>query len=217
MGEYLSTQTPTGNGDKDSKVLMEIARFVEEVSTKIHGLGQESLILDTLREEFQKSKKYNLSVFLVSGDGRKLEMVVASLGSGIMQTLERISGMRADRVKIEVDGPEVFRQVVREGKTVALGSRELVGQLVPGPASGFLLKTVGYEDRKSIATPLRRREEIIGVLVLSAPGLAERFAPSVESFARHVSTALQLADEESQRETLTKQTGPDGERILPEN
>jgi PAS domain S-box-containing protein len=72
---------------------------------------------------------------------------------------------------------------------------------------------LGYKNRKSIVTPLRRRGKIIGVLVMSAPDLAERFAPSVESFARHVSTALQLADEESRRELAKKALAEGEERF----
>ena len=49
--------------------LMEIIHFTENVSAKIHGVLDEAEVYRTVKEEFAKSKRYNVSVFLLTDDG----------------------------------------------------------------------------------------------------------------------------------------------------
>jgi len=58
---------------------------------------------------------------------------------------------------------------------------------------------MGYENKSSILTPLYRHGKIIGVFAMSSTSLAEYFIPSVRNLAKHISTALELAEEHAER------------------
>ena len=55
--------------DKSLRDLIEIIHFTENVSVKIHGVLDEADIYRAVMEEFVKSKRYNVSIVLLTDDG----------------------------------------------------------------------------------------------------------------------------------------------------
>ena len=179
--------------------LIEIMRFTESISAKMHGLLNESEIYRTVMNEFAKSKRYSASIVLLADDGSKLKVVEASLPSGRLKAGEKATGLRLKGFKIDLNKSSIYSQVVKGGKTLQVDVNDIINELFPRPLAYLISKVMGFGGKKSILTPLKRHGKIIGAFTISSPELAEHFIPSVENFAQHISTALELADEYAER------------------
>ena len=185
--------------DKPLRDLIEIIHFTESVSAKIHGLLDGAEIYRTVREELTQSKRYTASILLLTDDGSKLGIAETSIPPGKLKAGEKAGGVRLKGYKIDLNKSSIFKQVVREGKTVQANVSDIVGELFPRALVHLISKTMGYEKWLSILTPLKRHGKIIGVLAMRSTGLAEHLIPSVRILAQHISTALELADEYAER------------------
>jgi PAS domain S-box-containing protein len=181
--------------DKPLRDLIEIIHFTEDVSAKIPGLLGEAEIYRTVTEEFARSKRYTASILLLTEDGSSLRIVETSLPSGQLRAGEKTAGVRLKGYKIDLDKSSIYSQVVREGKTLQVNVSDVIGELFPRPLAYLISKTMGYEKKPSILTPLKRHGEMIGIFAMSSTELGEHFIPSVRNLAQHISTALELADE----------------------
>ena len=181
--------------DEAIRDLVDITHFTEGVSARIHGLVDEAQIYRTVIEEFARSKRYTASILLLTNDGSKLSIVRTSLSSTKRKTGEKASGVRLMRYEIDLSKSRTYSQVVRKGKTVQVCVRDTIGELFPRPIASLLSKTMGYEKTTSILTPLSQHNKIIGALAVSSTHLSNYFIPSVRNLARHISAALEFADE----------------------
>ena len=180
--------------------LIEIIHFAEHVSTKIHGLLDEAEIYRTVKEAFAQSKSYAASLLLLTDDDSSLRIAEASLSPEKVKEGEKATGLRMKGYKIDLKKSSIYRQVVREGKTVQAKVSDIIGELFPQPLAHLISKTTGYEKKSSILTPLKRHGKIIGAFAMTSPELTEHFIPSVINLARHISNALEWNDENRERE-----------------
>jgi len=185
--------------NKPLRDLIEIIRFTESVAAKIHGLLDEADIYRTVTEEFAQSKRYTASILLLTDDGSSLRIAETALPPEKVEAGEKAAGVRLKGYKIDLNKSSIYRQVAREGKTLQVNVSDVISELFPRPLAYLVSKTMGYEKKPSVLTPLKRRGEIIGVLSMSSTELGEHLIPSVRSLAQHISTALDLADENAQR------------------
>jgi len=188
--------------DKSWRDLVEIMHFTESVAAKIHGMLDEAQIYRTIKDEFAKSKRYTVSIALLTDDGSKLRVAQLSSPPRRLKATAKIVGMRLQEYRLDLLKSSIYRQVVREGKTVHVSVRDILRELFPPPLADLIVKGMGYEQRNSILTPLSRQGQIIGVLAMSSTALAEDFIPSVKNLALHISTALELADEGARRKRV---------------
>jgi len=192
MGERQSV-------DKPLRDLIEIIHFTENVSAKIHGLLDEAEIYRVIREEFAKSKQYSASILLLTDDGSKLRIAETTLSPERLTAGEKATGFRLEGFEIDLKRSSIYRQVVREGKTLQVSVSDIIGELFSHPLAHTIAKIMGYEKKYAILTPLILGEKIVGALGISSTELAEHFIPSVRNLARHISAALELADENTRR------------------
>jgi PAS domain S-box-containing protein len=185
--------------DQSLRDLIDIIQFTETVSGKLHGVLDEAEIYRIVREEFAQSKRYTASIVLLTPDGSKLRIAESSLPSGMVDEGEKVAGVQLREYEIDLKKSSIYKQVIREGKTLQVNVVDIVGELFPRPLAFALTKLMGYEKRPSILTPLRRHGEIAGSLGMSSVELAEHFMPSVRNLAQHISDALDLADEYAER------------------
>ena len=185
--------------DKSLRDLIDIIHFTENVSAKIHGKKNEAEIYRSVKEEFGKSKRYNASILLLTDDGTKLRIAETSLAPRKLKAGEKASGLRLKGYKIDLNKSSIYSQVVNEGKTVQVHASDIICEWVPLPLAHLISKITGYEKRPTILTPLKRHGKIIGIVALSSTTLAEYFIPSVKNLAKHISNALELADEHAVR------------------
>jgi len=179
--------------------MLEVIRFTEGVSAKLHRVLDEAEIYQVVKEEFAKSDRYTAGVLLLDGDGTSLKLAEISTVPSKLKVLERASGLQAKEYLIKLSKSSICRQVVREGKTVHVNIGDIIREFLPRPLAYLISKTMGYDKQSSILTPLHRRGKVIGVLGVSCTDLCEYLLHSVENLALHISTALELADEYAQR------------------
>ncbi len=187
------------HSDEGLHNLIEIIQFTEHVSAKLHGLVNEAEIYRTVREEFAQSQRYTASILLFTDDGSSLRIAEASLSPAKVKVGEKATGLRLKGYKIDLKKSGIYRQVVREEKTVQVSVSDIIGELFPRPLAHLISKTMGYEKKTSILTSLMRNGKIIGAFAMTCPELAEHFILSVKNLAQHISIALEWADEYTER------------------
>ncbi len=185
--------------EKSLRDLIDIIHFTEHVSQKIHGVVEEVEIYRTVREEFAQSKRYTVSILLLTPDASRLRIAETSLTPEQAKEGEKLAGIPLRGYEIDLDKSSIYRQVVREGETIQVSVADIVSELFPRALAVLITRALGYHKRPSILTPLKRRGEIIGAFNMSSVELADYFIPSVRSLAQHISNALELADEYSER------------------
>ncbi len=178
--------------------LIELIHFTENVSAKIHGIYDEIEIYRIMKEESAKTK-YTITVLLLTGDGTKLTIAASAMPLQKLRAAEKVAGLHMSNYAIDLEKSKIFSQLVREGKILQIYAEDVVYELFPRPLALIISKTLGYNKRASILTPLERHGKIMGVLAMSSTELAEYFIPSLKSLAQHVSAALELSDEYSER------------------
>ena len=185
--------------DKRLRDLIEIIHFTEHVSAKIHRLLDDAEIYRTVKEEFAQSKRYATTILLLTDDESKLRIAETSTAPDMVKAAEKVTGLRLREYKIDLKKSSVCSQVIEEGKTVQASVSDIIGELFPRPLAHLIPKILGLEKALSILTPLKRHGKIIGALSMTSTELAEHFIPSVRNLARHISSALELADENAER------------------
>jgi PAS domain S-box-containing protein len=179
--------------------LLDIIRFTDGVSAKLHRVLNEAKIYQVVKDEFAKSSLYTAGILLLTDDGVSLRLAETSVASSRLRVLERASGLQAKGYKVSLDQSSIYRQVVREGKTVQASVSDIISEFLPRPLAYLISKIMNYEKKFSILTPLHRQGKVIGVLAVSCSDLCEYLIHSVENLALHISTALELVHERTQR------------------
>ena len=180
--------------DKSLRDLLNIIQFTEDVTTRIHGVQDEAEVYSIVKGAFAKSKRYTASITLLTDDGSSLRVAENSLTPHKLKAVEKALGIRLQDYKIDLNKSSIYRQVVREGKTIKVKVSDIIGELFPQPLAHLISRITGYARKSSILTPLHRHGEIIGAFAMSSTELAEHFIPAVKNLARHISTALEMAD-----------------------
>jgi signal transduction histidine kinase len=187
--------------------LIEIIRFIqftEKVSVKLYTKIDEDEIYNTVIEEFNKSKKHSATILLLTNDQSKLGITGTSEKLRKLKPLEKVTGIKIKGFKIPLKKSKISGQVINEGKTLHFKVTDFIRELFPRPLAALISKTMGYEEKMGIATPLTKHGKIIGTLTIISPFLFEYFIPLVKNPARHISTALELADEHNDLKKITK-------------
>jgi two-component system NtrC family sensor kinase len=192
--------------DAQLRDLIEIIHFTENVSTKIHGVLDKAKIYRIVRDEFARSKRYSASILLLTPNGSSLSIAEASMSPERQKKAEELAGLRLGEYEIALEKSSIFGKVVKEGVTIQARASEIYSELFPRTLARLISRLVGYgEHRPAILTPLKRHGKVIGVLALSSTQLAEHFIPSVRTLAQHISSALELADENAERKRVERQ------------
>ncbi len=185
---------------KPMQELLKIIRFTEQVSAKLHGLPDEDAIYRTVCGEFGHSGQYTVSIMQLTDDGARLKLTATSQPSELIAKLEKMTGLRASDLELDLSRSSIYPQVVRDGISLQVNVNDLLREFFSEPDALLAADILGYKGKKTILVPLRQHGKIIGVLSMSAPALAEHFIPSVENLSRHISNALQVVHERRLRE-----------------
>ncbi len=204
--------------DAQLRDLIEIIHFTENVSTKIHGVLDEAEVYRIVRDEFSRSKRYSASILLLTPDGSSLRIAEASIPPEKLNKAEKLAGLRLEGYRIILEKSTIFAKVVKEGTTTQARASEIYSELFSTPLARLISRLMGYGwHRPAILTPLKRHGKVIGVLALSSTELAEHFIPSVRTLAQHISSALELADENAERKRVEKEIKRRSEELAAVN
>ncbi len=188
--------------DKSLHDLIEIIHFTENVSTKIHGVLDKAEIYRIVNEEFDRSQQYSATIFLLTDDRSKLKLFQTSFTLLKSCIAEQLAKCQREDFTIDLSKSNIYNQVARAGKTIHASVGDLLNELFPQPLASQILEALSLENKTCLLTPLIRHGEITGVFVMSSTDLNEFFIPSVRNFAQHISTALDLADGNHERQQL---------------
>ena len=189
-----------GVSHQQMQELLDIIRFTEQVSIKVHGLPDEQAIYTAVCREDAGTGRHALSIAQLAEDGKKLRIVCTSHPAQFLVQIERLTGVHL--IGLEVDPSRSFglSQVLQAGKSLHVMFEQVLRDIFPGSIASSITQIMGYENRQAILTPLRAGGKVVGILSISAPLLAEDFIPSVENLALHISTALDMVHERKLRE-----------------
>ena len=154
-------------------------------------------IIETVTGAFRVSKRFHAHVMMADGD--RLKVVSTSFPQTLVKLGETIAGVSMKTFRIDPEPAGLLDRVFHGGETILVATRESLQELLPSRVVSLILKRLRYEGTRDVVTPLYRRGQIVGVLSITAPGLAELFVPSMRNLARHISAALDFAESQQQR------------------
>ncbi|MFO8101888.1 MAG: PAS domain S-box protein [Dehalococcoidia bacterium] len=186
--------------EKPLRDLIDHIQFIETVAAKIHGVLDEAEIFRIVTEEFVQQERSVAGILLLTDDGSMLRVAEVSLSSDIVKALEEVADLGIEEFRTELSRSSALTQVIEEGQTLEVTSRDISEAMLPAPLSSKVMEIMEMGREPSIVTPLYKKGGVIGLLMVMAPRLAEHFIPSVKNLARHISTALDLADEQVERQ-----------------
>jgi PAS domain S-box-containing protein len=178
--------------------LLSIIHFTENVAAKIHSLVIEDDIYNTVYEEFKKSKKYTCCILLLAENESNLKVKAVSLFPKNIKIAEKAVGIKLEKFGIDIHKSNIFLRVIQQGKYLHVKTQDIIRETIPQPLkklAPFLVKVLGYKTSRTIITPLYKSNKIIGAFTMDSPEMVKEFIPSVQNLSRHISTALELADE----------------------
>ena len=158
-------------------------------------------------------------ILLLADDRLTLKVAEVSLSSDIVKTLEQAAASGIEEFRAELSKSSILAQAVEAGMTLQVTSKDISEAILPGPLASQVMEIMELGKETSIVTPLHRRGKIIGILMVMAPKLAGHFIPSVRNLARHISAALELAYEHTERKRAEEalQKSEEHFRFLIEN
>jgi len=168
--------------------LLDFIRFVERLSVKLHALRDEDAIYRMVCDEFARFGRYTVSIARLTKDGTKLEIIATSNPSKVIEKAEKLTGLTLRNFTIDLS------------RCIQVAVDDILRELLPKPLATLIVKTLGYEGKRSILVPVRDQDKIIAVLGISAPTLAAEFIPTVETLVHHILNTLHAARERKQRE-----------------
>lgn len=193
----------------DLTKIIRFIQFTEKVSVKLYTATDEDEIYSTVIEEFNKSKKHSATILLLTDNRAKLRIARTSE----KLRMEKATGTKIKGSKIPLKKSKIFSQVINKGETLHFKVTDFIRELFPRPLATLILKTKGYEKKIGIATPLTKHGKIIGTLTVTSPFLVEHFIPLVKNLARHISIALELADERNKLKKTVKRLQDNEEKF----
>jgi PAS domain S-box-containing protein len=203
--------------EKSLQNLVEIIHFTERVSTQIHGVLDEDEIFSIIKKECVHAG-YTVSVLLLTDDKSSLKIAETSIPLDKVEMAEKASGLTLHQFTIDLEKSPLYSEVVK-GETVHVSVDDILYELAPQSQARALSRILGYRKKFCILTPLKRNEEIIGVLAISSPEFSEYFLPSVKNLAQHISATLELSKKYNECKKAEKllQESEENLRVLFEN
>ncbi len=176
--------------------LINFMKFVGNISTKIHGVLDEIEIYNIVNKEFIRSKQYHSSIVLLCDNNKKIKVVEAAVPQYNLKTIEKKAKKKMKNATVPLIKSRSYSQVINEGKTIQTTDLDLLKEVRPW----FIVKIIvnkqpDTKKRKTVLTPIYQNEKIIGALSVSSEDLTELYIQSVKTLANHISSALEMADE----------------------
>jgi len=191
--------------DRSTEELLELIRLSERISADIHGLRDRTDILKTVIGMFRKSRRFHAHIIMIDEESGDLRVAATSFPQALVKLGETIAGVSMATFRIHLDEAPLMARVLRTNDTVQASTAESLTDLLPSTISKKVLQRLNYEGTIDILTPLRSNGQPLGILSVTAPGLAEHFIPSLKNLAHHIATSFELADATKQSEIAHRQ------------
>ncbi len=179
------------------KNLIDIIQFTERVSTKLHAQKNETALFDLLSDEFQTLEGYTVAILKLIDDGTKIKVVKISTTTKRLKSVEKIIGTKIITASSDLDGMGIIREVVKKKRTVCIPLTDALNDVLSKRLSTPIAKVLGYEGRSIILTPIYMKKKVYGIVGIVAPYLSNYFVPTLRNLAIHISTALEMIEDNS--------------------
>ena len=130
-------------------------------------------------------------IFLIDETQKKLFTKHLSFESAILNTAEKLGGVKHEDFSFPIDAVDLHREVVREKKTLFLdNSGPTVNQISPNLDKKLIARIIKIlRVKKSITAPLIVEDQVIGVFSIQSDKLTQENVPAATAFADQLSSA----------------------------
>lgn len=187
------------------KNLIDIIQFTEKVSTKLHAQKSETALFDKLSDEFRTLEGYTLAILKLSADGTKIKVAKISTPTKRLKSVEKIIGTKITKVVGDLNSMGIIHEVVKKKSTVCIPLIDALNDALSKRLSIPIVKVLGYKDRSAILTPIYRKKKVYGIIGIVAPHLSDYFVPTVRNLAVHVSTVLEMIEDNSKASIIEEE------------
>lgn len=179
--------------DRGTEELLDLIRLTERVSAEIHGILDEEAILQTVADTFRSSRRFHAHIIMLDGTTGILRVAATSFRQTLVKLGETLSGVSMKTFRVELAHAPLMARVLQGRETIQVSTAESLADLLPSKIARRVLKHLDYEGTTDVLTPLHINGRPLGILSVTAPGLAKYFIPSLKNLAHHVSASLELA------------------------
>jgi PAS domain S-box-containing protein len=190
------------SSNKSCDQLIEAIIFSEKMFLKIYGILDETKIFETLEKEFAKSKLFNLCIFQLTDDGTKLRIMAFSAFHNRKKVFAKVFGSKLKQFSVDLNETKICYQVVNEEKTLVVDFFGMLREIAPSIQEKQRTNLFGEQKTKVVMTPLYRYNKVVGIFGICSVTHPEQYVPIVKILAQRVSEALELANEQLEREKL---------------
>ena len=138
-------------------------------------------------------KRLDITCILFPVDKTQGKLIAKYLGyePAILKAAEKLVGIKQEDFSFLIDTVVLYREVVREKKTLFTDNLgQVFQQIIPKPAKKLLPKIIQLlRIRKSILTPLIVEGQVIGVFSVQSDNLIREDIPVATAFADQLSSA----------------------------
>jgi PAS domain S-box-containing protein len=163
----------------------------------LQALNQAALAMETaltqneiLSAAGEELARLGVTCMVLQTDERKerLHIKHINLDAGLLRAAEKLTGVEHKGFSFLVDDVDVYRQVVRERKTVFVNdTEEIMCQLMPYPIKRFAAQIIRMTNyRKVIFAPLIMSDQVMGVLSVYSDDVTANHKPTITAFAHQM-------------------------------
>ncbi len=174
--------------------LLELIRLTERVSVDIRGLTNRMEILDTVVRPFRDSKHFQIHILMLDDQTGALRIAATSFSKALVKLGEMIAGISMETFRVDLAKAPLMARVLRNNETIQVSTTESLTDLLQSESTSKILQSLNYEGTMDVLTGLYSNGEPLGILSVTAPGLAEHFIPSLKTLAQHISASFELAE-----------------------
>ncbi len=174
----------------------------EEMEQKANALNAIAFKLNNALSEEQvfniitgagAARQLSIRIYLLDKTGEKLLLRMATSGHSALVEIVRKYGLDEKIFAFPIDKVKLFRQVIRERKTVHISDpAKTVVEATKAIKVYYIYKLVKKRVKfgPSITTPLTIDDEVIGAISVESSWISERDVPLVEVFGKQVARML---------------------------
>ncbi len=138
---------------------------------------------------------YQAVLFRLQPEGARLELVELTSGPQLVLMVEKLAGVRARGLTLELGQVPLLQRVVRDGEVVYCDDMAgCLGHAIPSAvqgAAGKFAQLLGMGQ--GVYAPLRSRGRSFGLVLAAGSDLSEAEVPALASFATQVGVAVENA------------------------
>jgi len=172
-------------------------QFMECLSARMYGRETQDNILTALLEGFSQSKNIRAGIVLCSPKPGYIHTFGTSELTRKIKKLEKMTGLSLKAYLISLERAKSYRMVIEKGDTLCVTTEDLIREMLPRPLAAMVCFIMGYRKTKeqTIITPIYKKGAVIGALAVTASQQPEYIIPSFINLSRHITIAIEGAEE----------------------